>query len=130
MHQVAFQLGPLTIHWYGVFVALGFLVGFWTASRRAPREGLTPESILDLGPWLILGTLLGARGLYVATHWERFAAKPFPEVFMIHHGGLVYYGGLIGAIAAVWGYLIYKKMPIWRVGDVMAPSIALGSFFG
>lgn len=130
MHQVAFQLGPLTIHWYGVFVAMGFLVGLWTASRRAPLDGISPESILDLGPWLIVGTLLGARGLYVLSHWQKFAANPFPEVFMIHHGGLVFYGGLIGATAAVWCYLRVKKLPVWRVGDVVAPSIALGSFFG
>ena len=53
MHPVAFQIGSLTIHWYGVMVALAFVAGLWTASRRGLREGFAPERIMDLGPWLI-----------------------------------------------------------------------------
>lgn len=131
MHPIAFELGRLTIHWYGVMVALGFLVGLWTASRRGLRAGVSAEAVLDLGPWLIAGAILGARTLYVATYWrEWFAGKPFLEVFKIWHGGLVYYGGLVGASL---GYLLcvrWKKLPLWKVADILAPSIALGYVFG
>ena len=49
---------------------------------------------------------------------------------MIQHGGLVYYGGLIGATIAAAGYLAWKKLPVWKIADILAPSIALGSVFG
>jgi phosphatidylglycerol:prolipoprotein diacylglycerol transferase len=55
VHPIAFQLGSLTIHWYGVMVALGFLAGLWTASRRGMLVGFAPDKTLDVGPWIIVG---------------------------------------------------------------------------
>jgi phosphatidylglycerol:prolipoprotein diacylglycerol transferase len=131
MHPIAFKLGPLTIHWYGIMVALGFLAGLWTASRRARRSGISPETIYDLGPWLIIGGILGGRVLYVISYWkEDFASQPFLEIFMIQHGGLVFYGGLIGAIISGYFCIHRKKLPLWKTADILAPSIALGSAFG
>ena len=112
-------------------VALGFLAGLWTASRRSLRDGIPSERILDLGPWLIIAAILGARTLYVITFWrEQFAGKPISEIFMVHHGGLVYYGGLIGASLACILYARLKQLPLWKLADIMAPSIALGYVFG
>jgi phosphatidylglycerol:prolipoprotein diacylglycerol transferase len=111
-------------------VALGFLAGLWTASRRSPRDGIPSDRITDLGPWIIVGAILGARFLYVVSYWDQFSGRPFYEVFMIQHGGLVYYGGLIGAVIAVIVYCVRKNLPMWKAGDVLAPSIALGHVFG
>ena len=112
-------------------MALGFVAGFWTASRRALRVGMHMETVLDLGPWLIIGTIAGARTLYVITFWkEQFAANPFPEIFMVQHGGLVFYGGLVGASLGTILYSWNKKVPLWKLADVLTPSIALGSAFG
>lgn len=112
-------------------VATGFLIGLWTASRRALSGGFASEQILDLGPWLIVGTIIGARTLYVISYWnEQFAGRPWTEIFMVWRGGLVYYGGFIGATLAGILYARRKAMPMWKLGDVMAPSIALGSVFG
>jgi len=131
VHPIAFQLGSLTIHWYGVMIALAFLFGLWTATLRARRENISGEKIADIVLWLMIGGILGARAVYVTTYWrEEFANQPFSEIFMIQHGGLVYYGGLIGAIVAGAIYIRWKKMPFWKTADVLAPSIALGSVFG
>jgi len=131
VHKIAFQLGGLDIHWYGILVAIGFMVGLWTASRRGLRDGLNPESIIDLGPWLVIGSLLGARALYVISNWEDYYANhPLWEVFMIRQGGLVFYGGLMGATIASLFYLHWKKLPLWKTADALAPSIALGYVFG
>jgi phosphatidylglycerol:prolipoprotein diacylglycerol transferase len=131
VHPIAFNLGGFPIHWYGVMVALGFMAGLWTSSRRAPLAGIDGEKIFDLGPWLIVGTLIGARTLYVVTFWNsQFAARPFVDVFKIWEGGLVFYGGLIsGTIACVIAIRV-KKLPFWKVADVLAPGIALGHAFG
>lgn len=136
MHPTALQLGSLTIHWYGVLVAVGFLAGLWTASRRAPRAGLPGETIADLGPWLIVGALVGSRVLYVISYWKTLfddpliPSAPWTEIFMVQRGGLVYYGGLIGAALACVLIAFWKKLPLWRLADVLAPSIALGCVFG
>ncbi|HEX7617631.1 MAG TPA: prolipoprotein diacylglyceryl transferase [Verrucomicrobiae bacterium] len=131
MHPIAFQLGPVTIHWYGVMIALAFLAGLWTATLRARRENISGEKIADVTLWLMVGAIVGARFVYVATYWrEQFANQPFREVFMIQHGGLVFYGGFIGAAIAGFIYIRWKKMPLWKTVDVLAPSVALGSVFG
>jgi phosphatidylglycerol---prolipoprotein diacylglyceryl transferase len=131
VHPIAFHLGSLTITWYGVMVALGFLTGLWTASRRGVRDGIASEQILDLGPWLIIGAIVGSRLLYVITFWhEQFSGKPITEMFMVWHGGLVFYGGLIGASLACIFFSLLKRVPAFRLGDIMMPSVALGSVFG
>ena len=131
MHPIAFQLGPFTIHWYGVMMAIAFIAGLWTASRRGLREGIPPEKIMDIGPWLIIGTIIGARALHVATYWrEEFAGRPIWEIFAVWQGGLVFYGGLIGASLAGILYAQLKHIQLWKLADVLAPSIALGYVFG
>jgi hypothetical protein len=83
-------------------IALAFLAGLWTATRRARRENISGEKIADVTLWIMVGGILGARAVYVMTYWrEEFADQPFSEIFMIQHGGLVYYGGLIGATLPV-----------------------------
>lgn len=131
MHPIAFHFGPLTVTWYGVMVATAFVAGLWTASRRALLSGISSEQVLDLGPWLIIGAILGARTLYVVSYWqEQFAGHSMMEIFKVWHGGLVYYGGLIGATAGGVLYARLKKIPLWKLADVIAPSIALGYVFG
>jgi phosphatidylglycerol---prolipoprotein diacylglyceryl transferase len=131
VQPIAFQFDSFPVYWYGVMIALAFLAGLWTASRRGLRQGFAPEKILDLGPWLIVGGLLGARVFFVISYWrEEFAAKPWWEMFMLRHGGLVFYGGLIGASLACILYAWLKKLPLWKLADVLTPSIALGYVFG
>jgi len=131
VHPIALQLGSLTIHWYGVMIALAFLTGLWTATRRARRDNIPGDKIADVTFWLMAGAIVGARAVYVATYWQaEFAEQPWTEIFMVQHGGLVFYGGLIGAVFAAGLYVRWKRLPLWKVADVLAPSIALGSIFG
>lgn len=131
MHPIAFYLGSLPIRWYGIMMAAAFFAGLWTATRRARLVQVSGDTIADVTLWVMVGSILGARFVYVTTYWNReFAGQPFSEVFMIQHGGLVYYGGLIGASISGLAYLSWKKLPVWKIADIMAPSIALGSVFG
>ena len=132
MQPIAFQLGPITVHWFGICIAAAFLVGMWTAVRRAPRIGVPGEIIADLVvPWLLIGGVIGARAMFVVTYWkDEFVGKPWWEIFMIQRGGLVFYGGLIGSSLAVILFAFIKKLSLWKLADILAPSIALGSMFG
>jgi phosphatidylglycerol:prolipoprotein diacylglycerol transferase len=117
-------------------VALAFLVGLWTASRRAPRDRISGEKIVDAGIWILLGAIVGGRILYVVSYWDTLfdnpllARAPWTEVFMVQRGGLVYYGGLIGASLACIIYARATKSPLWKLADIFAPSISLGYVFG
>jgi phosphatidylglycerol:prolipoprotein diacylglycerol transferase len=129
--KIAFQIGGINIYWYGVCIAVGFLLGLWTATRRALRAGISGESVADLGLWLMMGAVVGSRLFYVISHWDtEFAGRPLLEVFKLREGGLVFYGGLIGASLACVFAVRLKKLPLWKTADVLAPSIALGYVFG
>ena len=131
VEKIAFHLGPLTVHWFGVFVAAAFLTGLWTAARRAGRDGISPDRIYEAGTWLIVGTIVGARSLYVISYWrESFAGRPWTEVFRVWEGGLVFYGGLVGATLACLVFVRWHRLPLWKFGDALAPSISLGYFVG
>ena len=131
MDPIAFSIGSFAIHWYGVFVAAGFLAGLWTAGRRGLRDRLSPQKISDLGPWIIVGGLIGARLLYVLSYWkEDFAGQSWVNIFMIRNGGLVYYGGFIGAALSTILFCRWKQLPLWKVADAFAPSVALGHALG
>lgn len=131
MQPVAFQIGGLAIHWYGVLLALAMIAGVWTASRRCVLDTIQPTVITDLAPWLVGGVILGARALYVVTYWkDQFAGQPLWHVFNLRSGGLVFYGGLIGAVVTTYLYLRIRKLPVWKVADALAPSIALGHAIG
>jgi phosphatidylglycerol:prolipoprotein diacylglycerol transferase len=112
-------------------MALAFFAGLWTATRRARRVNVAGDVIADVTLWLMAGGIIGARIAYVTTYWKQeFADQPLKEIFMVQHGGLVYYGGLIGATVAGFIYVLWKKLPAWKIADILAPSIALGSVFG
>jgi phosphatidylglycerol:prolipoprotein diacylglycerol transferase len=131
VHPIAFELGSLRIHWYGILIAAGFLAGVWTAGRRGLRNGLDPSHTSDLAMWLLIGAIVGARALHVISYWrEEFAGHPITDIFMIQRGGLVFYGGLIGAVLAGAVFMRVKKLPFFKLADALAPSIALGSAFG
>ena len=131
MHPIAIYLGHYPVHWYGIFVAAGFLIGLWTASRRGLASAIPAETVMDFAPWLMIGVIAGARILHVISYWrEEFADKPLTEIFMVQHGGLVFYGGFFGAVIATLIYTRRKKIPLFKFADVLAPSISLGHAFG
>ena len=75
---------------YVVIAATAFLVGMWTAGRRGLRYGVNPNYIQDAAIWLLVGGIVGARILHVATYWEDFRGKGLLELFKIQNGGLVF----------------------------------------
>jgi phosphatidylglycerol:prolipoprotein diacylglycerol transferase len=128
--NVAFELFGFQVYWYGILAAAAFLVAFGTASRRAPRVGIRSEDVFNLAPWIIIGAVVGARVLYVISYWDKeFAGRPWTQIFNMR-SGLVYYGGLIGSSLGTIIFCRKARLPLWRMADVMAPSIALGHAFG
>ena len=132
MHSIAFKIGGFTIYWYGILVAGGFLAGLWTASRRCVLDKLDGKVISDLGVWIILAGMIGARAMHVVTYWEeQYADQPLSHLLDFRGGGLVFHGGFIGAALAVILYVrLHGKQPLWKIADAFAPSIPLGHALG
>ncbi|HEY3347981.1 MAG TPA: prolipoprotein diacylglyceryl transferase [Nitrospirota bacterium] len=129
MHPIFMHIGPLTIHTYGVLAALAFVAALFLATREARRKGIDPERITDLCLYILIAAILGARLLEVIVEWRYYSQNP-AEMLMVWKGGLVFYGGFIGATAVSVLYLRRHSLPVWKVGDALAPSIAIGQAIG
>ena len=129
MDPVAFRVFGRPIYWYGIMVAAGFLAGiaYWT--REARRRGWPPEYGSDIGLWIMIGGLVGARVAYVLANLRSYAAAPW-TVFRFDQGGLVYYGGFIGAALAVAAFARRRARPLLQMGDYAIGAVPLGHAIG
>ena len=125
------DLGPVTIHTYGLLLTLAFIAGIWLASANARREGLNPDSIWNMGLIIIFSALVGAKVLLFLSDFSYYSQNP-REIFSLStlRSMGVYYGGLLLALAASAWYLRRNRLPAWRVADLCAPGIALGQAIG
>jgi phosphatidylglycerol:prolipoprotein diacylglycerol transferase len=129
MFPKLFDLGPLSVYSYGVLLALSYFIGLSAAVIRARRRGLDGDRIMDLGVWIILSALAGAKLLLVLVDFDYFRAHPW-DLFSIARAGGVFYGGLLLAVVVGIWYVRKHHMPVWSTADIAAPGIALGQFVG
>jgi phosphatidylglycerol:prolipoprotein diacylglycerol transferase len=130
----------LPLHTYGLLIATGFILGIWLAQREGKRRGQDPERIADLTFWILVAGLVGSRVYYIFVNWhDYFEANTFfattsfgriPRVLAIWEGGLVFYGGFIGAVLVAWLFMRRHGMDFLAHADTLIPSVALGHFFG
>jgi phosphatidylglycerol:prolipoprotein diacylglycerol transferase len=130
MHPVFLKFGSFTIHTYGVLVALGFLIGLSLAGRRGQRDGIEPQIISDLGVWLIVVGMVGAKLFHIVFFWEDFSLAWRIEGVRSLREGFVFYGGFIGASIATIVYAQRHQILLWKLADLLAPLVALGHVFG
>jgi len=123
------QVGPFTLHTYGMLVALGFVAALIVVRRGARREGLPSEPVLDLAFVAVLAAIVGSRLLYVLFNIQEYLADPL-RIFKVWEGGLVFHGGLLLAIPACLFFVRRFSLPAWATADVFAPAIALGQAIG
>ncbi|MCC7416429.1 MAG: prolipoprotein diacylglyceryl transferase [Acidobacteria bacterium] len=129
MHPILLELGPLTVYTYGLLLAAAYLLGLKLAMVRAGHRRLDEARVLDLGIYIIISALVGAKLLLVVTNYHAFFGDP-RELLTLARSGGVFYGGLILAVVvAVW-YIQRVGLPLWTTCDVFAPGIALGHVIG
>jgi phosphatidylglycerol:prolipoprotein diacylglycerol transferase len=129
MYPRLFELGPITVYTYGLLLALAYLGGLQLALVRGRQRGLDPNRVMDLGIWIIISALLGAKLMLLIVDWRHFTENP-RELLSLAQSGGVFYGGLILAVGVALWYLWRHKMPMWTVCDVFAPGIAFGHVVG
>ncbi|MEW5742264.1 MAG: prolipoprotein diacylglyceryl transferase [Myxococcota bacterium] len=124
----------IPIHTYGLLIGAGFITAVtaagWLATREWPGKlGLERrDQVFDFAFWAFIGGIVGSRVLFIIVNWKDYAAQP-SKIFDLG-GGLVFYGGLIGAvIAAIW-FTRKNDIDFWRFADVCIPTVSLGQAFG
>ncbi len=129
MYPELISFGPITIHTYGAFLALGVGLGLFLISRLAPGNGLDPDRMVSLALWVVAAGLIGSRIVFVILEWENFADSPW-RLLRFWEGGLVFYGGLAAGIPTALILVKRWKLPALPLLDCFAPALALGQFFG
>ncbi len=125
---VAFSLGPVKVHWYGLMYLIGFVAAWLLAYWRTKHYKLdwTTEQISDLIFYAALGVILGGRiGYMLFYNTQELLHQPW-ILFKIWEGGMSFHGGLIGVIIAVWLFARRFNKQFWEVGDFVAPLVPLG----
>lgn len=130
MHPVLFTIGPLQVYAFGCMVALGLAVSLWVMGRRARRDGFPPpDSLLDLVFAAVAAGFLGGRIFYVFQFSDWYFRHPL-KIFAVWEGGLIFYGGFLGAMLGLAAVLRAKKIPILAGLDFLSPFVALTHAFG
>lgn len=127
--KVAFYIGSLPVHWYGVIIGTGAILGLLLAIYEAKRIGMNSDVILDLVIYAAPTAIIGARLYYVFFKWDFYSKNPM-EIIAIWHGGLAIHGALIGAVIAGLIYARVKGISFFKLADIVAPSILLGQAIG
>ncbi len=129
MHPILFSIGDnFFIGTYGLMVALGLLISIQIAAFRARKRGVPPDRMYDLAFLAMVSGFVAARLLYIALNFGEFRADPGALIFS--RTGFVFLGGFVGAAASCIVWLKWHELPVLRVGDIVAPSLAIGHAFG
>lgn len=129
MFPLLLELGPVSIYTYGVLLAAAYLLGLWFATVRARARGLDATRVTDLGIYIIISALVGAKLLLVVVEFDHFRQDP-SEIWTILRSGGVFYGGLLLATGVAFWYMRRHRLPLWTTCDAFAPGIALGQAVG
>ena len=129
---IAFSLGPVSVHWYGLMYLLGFLVAWQLALRHSnrPWSPVRRIQVEDLIVYCAFGVILGGRFGYVLFYnFEKWLFDPL-WLIRIWEGGMSFHGGLLGVLAALWLYGRKIKQPFLALGDFVAPMVPIGIGLG
>lgn len=126
---VLFTVGGFSVYWYGLIIAVGFLLAVMYCMRIAKRHKVDPDKLTTCTIVGMITAVIGARLYYVAFSWEHFKGD-IVSVLNIHEGGLAIYGGLIGALLGGLITAKIQKMKIMPILDVAVMGFLLGQGIG
>lgn len=123
---IALQLGPISIHWYGIMYMLAFVSAWWLAMRRAPIAGFSKEQVSDIIFYGAIGVVLGGRIGYILFYQFGAFIKEPSMILRVWEGGMSFHGGLIGVILAVIFCARRQQRSFASIMDFVAPIVPLG----
>ncbi|MGD6869804.1 prolipoprotein diacylglyceryl transferase, partial [Bacillus cereus] len=129
LDPIVIHLGPIAVHWYGVIIGIGAILGFILANREGKKRGIPSDVFYDLIFLALPISILSARIYYVIFEWNYYKENPV-EIFAIWHGGIAIHGGIIGAVLTTIWFTRKRNISFWKIADILAPSVLLGQAIG
>lgn len=130
MNPIAFNIGPLTVRWYGILMFLGFLLGYFILKKIAKEKGISNERLIDnYFIYMILGTIIGARLFHVLFYNLSYYIQDPIKVFYIWEGGLSSHGAIIANILITIWFCKKNKLKFYDLADIVIIPFALGACF-
>lgn len=129
LNPIAFNLGPILVHWYGIFIATAVLIAVYLSVKEGRKRGIQPDNIYDMILWALPVAIICARIYYVVFQWSYYS-QHLNEIVKIWDGGIAIYGALIGAFVVVFLYCRGKLISVWAMLDVIAPTVIMGQGIG
>lgn len=122
-----FSIGPITIHGYGLMIAIGIIAGLIVAEKRAEKAGLNSDHIYTMAFLIAIIGFLGGKLMFMIVEWRSTIADPLS---MIKGNGFVVYGGIITGLIVALVFCHIKKLEFARYADILVPSVAIAQGFG
>ncbi|MEG2093821.1 MAG: prolipoprotein diacylglyceryl transferase [Lachnospiraceae bacterium] len=122
------HIGPLTLHMYGIMIAVGYMSAFLISEKRAKKQGLNPDILYGIFWCAVLGGALGSKILYYLVHIKQVIQDP--SMILNFQNGWVVYGGIIGGVVSSWVYCHYKKVNCLHYLDLVLPAVAFAQGCG
>ncbi|MBA9026785.1 prolipoprotein diacylglyceryl transferase [Peribacillus huizhouensis] len=129
LNPIAFDLGFLEVHWYGIIIGVGVLLGLFIATKEADRRGIGKETFVDMILFAVPIAIISARIYYVIFQWDYYSQNP-GQIIQIWNGGIAIHGAIIGAVLTAIVFSKVRKLSFWKLVDVAAPSLLLGQAIG
>jgi len=126
---IALEIGPLSVHWYGILIASAVLIGLTLSQKLAEYRQVNPDLLGDLVMWLVIAALPAARLYYVLFEWQNYAQNP-ADIIAIWKGGIAIHGAIIGGTIAAIIFAKLNKTSFWQLVDLVVPSLILGQAIG
>jgi len=129
MNIIAFSIGPLVFHWYGVILSFSIFIGLLISIWQTKIFGDSLKHLFELVIFCVPVGILFSRIYYVAANWDLYRNVPL-EWLTFWHGGLAIHGAFIGVIATLWFYTYKTTIPFWHWGDILAPGLVMAQAIG
>ena len=129
INPIAIEIGSFSVHWYGVIIGTGLLLGLLLALRESEKRGIKKEKFLDMILYAVPISIICARIYYVIFQWDYYSQNP-GDIIKIWNGGIAIHGALIGAVLTAIVFCSINKLSFWKIADIAAPSILLGQAIG
>ena len=126
---ILISIGPIDVHWYGLFIVTGILLAMSIAFKLAEYYKIPKSAIIDSSFWLIIGGIAGARLYHVLLELPYYLAHPL-NIFKIWHGGLAIHGAIIAGIIITWFWAKKNKLNFWLLTSVYVTGLTLAQAIG
>ena len=123
------DIGPITLHSYGLMLAIAFLVGLRVASYYGKKDGLEPSRIVDVVIYIFISALIGAKLLHILVDLDYYK-QDWSRLLNIYQVGGVYYGGFLMAVLVTIWYVRRHHMSFWGTADALSMGLSIGQMFG